>query len=88
MINSEVIKEFLRDAYNKGAPDLCVDRKFLEGFLRIFAGEQEALQAVAFASYLDEDEQAALLPLAQIMPGSAESKSMFEVRERIRDWTR
>ncbi|AYM14312.1 hypothetical protein AGR1B_pAt30144 [Agrobacterium fabacearum S56] len=41
MINSEVIKEFLRDAYNKGAPDLGVDRKFLEGFLRIFAGEQK-----------------------------------------------
>ncbi|WP_112157615.1 hypothetical protein [Rhizobium sp. SJZ105] len=46
-------------------------RKFLEGFLRIFAGEHEAIQAVAYASYLDEDEQAALLPLARITPESA-----------------
>lgn len=44
MINAEVIKEFLRDAYNEGAFDLGVDRKFLEGFLRIFAGEQEAIR--------------------------------------------
>lgn len=88
MINTEGIKEFLRDTYNEGALDLGVDRKFLEGSLSIFTGEQEAIQAVAFASYLDEDEQAAFLPLAQITPESAESKSMFEVRERIRDWTR
>ncbi|WCA73024.1 hypothetical protein G6L97_27050 (plasmid) [Agrobacterium tumefaciens] len=71
MINAEVIKEFLRDAYNEGALDLGVDRKFLEGFIRIFAGEQEAIQAIAFASYLDDDEQAALFPLAKITPESA-----------------
>lgn len=29
MINTEVIKEFLRDAYNEGALDLGVERKFL-----------------------------------------------------------
>lgn len=71
MTDPDVLKEYIRDAYNEGALDLGRDRKFLEGFIRIFAGEQEAIQALAFASYLEDDEQIALLPLAEITPESA-----------------
>lgn len=44
MKDSDLLKEFIRDAYNADALDLGTDRKFLEDFIRIFAGEQEAFR--------------------------------------------
>ncbi|MNE93108.1 hypothetical protein D3C80_1909120 [compost metagenome] len=58
-------------AYNAGALELGTERTFLEGFVRIFAGEQEAIQAIVFAPYLEEDDQQVLLLLAQITTESA-----------------
>lgn len=65
MTDSEIHKEYLRDAFMAGALDLGADQKFLEGFIRIFAGEMEALIAVDHASYLEPDERRKLLTLAQ-----------------------
>lgn len=65
MADPELAKEFLRDAFNKGALDLGADRKFLEGFIRLFAGELEALIAVQSATYLEPEEQRKLVDLAE-----------------------
>ena len=72
---NELAKEFLRDAFMTGALDLGSDRKFLEGFLRIFAGEMEALIAINQARYLGREGQLELLPLAE---PSAEAFSHYK----------
>lgn len=71
MTDPDVMKEFLRDAFMSGALDLGRDRKYLEGFVRIFAGEMEALVAVSQATWLDLDEKRKLLETAKITRESA-----------------
>jgi len=64
MADPDVMKEILREAYMAGALDLGVDSKFLDGFVRIFAGEMEAILAVSHASYLELADAQKLMDLA------------------------
>lgn len=66
MGDPELMREFIRDAFHDGALDLGAgpDRKYLEGFVRLFAGEMDALIAVQHATYLDDDVRARLLEIA------------------------
>lgn len=68
MANPEFMKEYLREAFMDAALDLGRDRKFMEGFLRIFEGEMEAVIAIVQASYLDEAEVKELLEIARLTP--------------------
>ena len=81
MTDAELLKEFIRDAYNSAALDLGVDQKFLEGSVRIFAGEMEAILAVQNATYLEADDQRKLLDMASLTPESA--KHYVAWRDRI-----
>jgi hypothetical protein len=63
--DGEVAKEFLRNCFHDGSLDLG-DRKRLESFLRIFAGEMEAVIALEQASaWLEESAVVALVPVAR-----------------------
>lgn len=81
MVDPDVMKEYLRDAFMDGALDLGGDRKFLEGFIRIFAGEMESIIAIDHATYLSRKERAEMLKLAR---PTRECASHFEAwRARI-----
>ena len=67
-MSDELLREYLRDAFHSGALDLGRDRKFLEGFVRIFAGEMEAVIAVSQALYLEKSEALRLAKLAYTKP--------------------
>lgn len=66
MKDDDLCKEYIRDAFHEGALDLGRERKFLEGFIRIFAGEPEAIIALGFATYLAKEELERLVPLAEM----------------------
>lgn len=81
MTDPDVVKEYLRDAFMEGALDLGRDRKFLAGFVRIFAGEMESIIAIDHAIYLTREEQSELMKLAQ---PTRECANQFETwRARI-----
>ncbi len=61
----DVAKELMRDAFMDGALDLGRDRKYLKGFIQIFAGDMEALIAIEQSFHLSDSEAKALLPLAR-----------------------
>ena len=67
---SEIAREFIRDAFMCGALDLSGDDKMLKGFISIFAGEMEAIIALTQADHLSDDERSAMLELADPNPDS------------------
>lgn len=64
-MDAEFQKEYLRRAFHEGALDLGRDQETLEGFLRIFSGEMEALIAIDHACQLSDAERLRLLEIAQ-----------------------
>ncbi|MEM8801093.1 MAG: hypothetical protein AAGF55_01010 [Pseudomonadota bacterium] len=77
----DVAKELMRDAFMEGALDLGRDDKFLEGFIRLFAGEMEALIAIEHAFYLTEEEAKRLIPLAR--PNKTSLAALQSWKDRI-----
>lgn len=69
-MSDDLAKEFIRDAFMAGALDLGHDRKFLDGFLRMFAGELEAVVAlVQVVDHIDDEtERNRLIALAKVSP--------------------
>lgn len=78
--DAELIKEYLRDAFMDGALDLGRARKFLEGFLRIFAGEMEAIIALQHATYLEPEEATRLAKIAKNTKQSVDHFSVWAGR--------
>lgn len=76
----DLSKEYLRDSFMAGAIDLGCDRKFLDGFVRIFAGEMEALIAVDHATYLTDRERDELIKLAKPNARSVSAHKMWVER--------
>jgi len=71
MADPDFMKEYLRDAFMDSALDLGRSRKYLEGFVRMFAGEMEAIIAVEQATYIDKVDQIELLKIAKPSAESA-----------------
>lgn len=61
---SEVAKEYLRDAFQSGALDVTTSYMQVRGFVQIFAGEVDALIAIGHCRFLDQDEIDRLMKLA------------------------
>lgn len=80
MADPDFMKEYLRDAFMNGALDLGRDRKYLEGFVRMFAGEMEAIIAVEQAAYLEDTEQIELLKIARPSRESADHYRAWNAR--------
>lgn len=58
---NELAKEFLRDQFHAGTLDVTSSYEQIHGFVKIFAGEMEALIAIDHASFLTDDEKRALV---------------------------
>ena len=82
----DVAKELLRDAFMEGAFDVGRERKYLDGFIQLFAGEMESLIAIEQASYLTEDEAKALIPMAK--PNRQSLAALKAWKDRIHAPTR
>ena len=61
---SEVAKEYLRNAFQKGTLDITDSVESVRGFVQIFAGEMEALIAITNCSFLTDPEAKALMKIA------------------------
>lgn len=64
MYEAEVPKEFLRDAFQSGALDITGSFEMVQNFVRIFAGEMEALIAVGQCQFLTPKQVKELTALA------------------------
>lgn len=61
---AEVAKEYLRKVFTSGSLDVTRDYETVRGFVQIFAGEIEALQAIDQARFLDVGQRRELIKLA------------------------
>lgn len=61
---AEVPKEFLREAFKSGALDITGSFEMVRNFVRIFAGELEALIAIGNCGFLTKAEVAELMKVA------------------------
>lgn len=62
---SEVAKEYLRNAFQSGALDVTGSFETARGFVQIFAGEMDALVAISQCIFLEEDQRKELLIIAR-----------------------
>lgn len=68
---SEVAKEYLRDAFHSGALDITGSYMQVRGFVQIFAGEMDALIAIAQCHFLEQHEIDRLMKVAKPTPEAA-----------------
>lgn len=61
---SEVAKEYLRNAFHSGALDITRNFETVRGFCQIFAGEMEALIAIEHCRFLTAAEGDRLMAIA------------------------
>lgn len=61
---SEIAKEYLRNAFHRGTLDITDSVESVRGFVQIFVGEMDALVAIGLCRFLEPREVEALMKAA------------------------